>query len=214
VKRRAAIALALAVVACATAPPPLPLTAAEAAPWVSAWDQRRAEAYTPRRLKALYRGEAAGKLGVKARGYLTIWWDGTTLVWKTSVPLSGDVREGTLRRDGAPSDEPSPFPPGLTGADVVGCLFGVLDLPADGRPAARVGSDVRLALDDAGREAFLSPDGAVRALRFPDGTRVTLEAASPLAARLTARGPKGSATLVLESWAAWPEGEPVPGTGG
>lgn len=213
-RRPAALALALTVAACATVPPPVPLSAAEAGPYISAWDQRREEAYAPRRLKALYRGEAAGKLGVAARGYLTIYWDGTTLHWRTSAPLATDVREGTLRRDGGAPGEATLFPPGLSAADIVGCLLGVLDLPADGRPVSRVGPDIRLSLDDAGREGVLSPDGVVTGLRFPDGTRVTLEPASPLPVRLTAKGPKGSAKLVLESWAAWPEGEPVPGRGG
>lgn len=212
-RRPAALALALVVAACATAPPPVPLTAAEAGPYVSAWNRRRAEAYAPRRLKALYRGEAAGKLGVSARGYLTIYWDGTTLFWKTSAPLAGNVREGSLRRDGAAPGVALPFPSGLSAADLVGSLLGVLDLPAAGRPLARVGTDVRLFLDDAGRQATLTADGAVTALRFPDGTRVTLEAASPFPVRLTAKGPKGSAKLILESWAAWPEGEPAPGKG-
>lgn len=213
-RRPAPLALALVVAACATAPPAVPLTDAEADLWVTAWNQRRAEAYAPRRLKALYRGQAAGKLGVAGRGYLAIWWDGTTLFWRTSEPLAGNVKEGLLRRDGPAPDQASPFPPGLTAADVLGSLFGVLDLPAAGRPAARVGAEVRLSLDDAGRQAFLSPDGVVTGLRFPDGTRVTLEAAAPLPARLTAKGPGGSAKLVLESWAAWPAGEPIPGKGG
>ncbi len=213
-RRLAALALALAAAACATAPPPVPLTAAEAGPYVSAWDRRRAEAYAPRRLKALYRGEAAGKLGVSARGYLTIWWDGTTLHWRTSAPLAADVREGSLRRGGGVPREATLFPPGLSAADIVGCLLGVLDLSADGRPVSRVGPAIRLSLDDAGREAYLSADGAVTGLRFPDGTRVTLEAASPLPVRLSAKGPGGSAKLVLESWATWPESEPAPGKSG
>jgi hypothetical protein len=203
VRRPAALALALLAAACATAPPPVPLSGAEAGPFVEAWEKRRAEAYAPRRLKALYRGEAATKLGLSVRGYLAIYWDGTTLVWRTSVPLAGNVREGSLRRDGAAVGEASPFPAGLSAADVVGSLMGVLDLSAAGRPVARVGPDVRLSLDDAGREALLAPDG----------TRVTLEAASPFPARLAVKGPRGKARLALESWAAWPEGEAVPGEG-
>ena len=212
--RRAAafgIALALFGVACATAPPPLPITAEEASTVVKAWETRRAAAYSPRRLKALFRGEAAPKAGAVVRGYLTVHWDGTTLVWKASAPLAGKGRDGQLTRSTEPAGEASPFPSGLTSADVVGALLGVLDLSAEGRPAARVGPDVRLSLDGVGREAFLSPDGTVKALSYPDGTRVTLEGASPFPLRLSAKGPRGTATLLLESWAEWPADEVVPG---
>ena len=212
-RRAPLLALALLAAACATAPPAIPLGAVEAEPFVRAWEERRAGAFAPRRLKALYRGEASSKLGVKARGYLTLFWDGTTLVWRTSAPLAGGVREGSLRKGPEAAGAASPFPTGLSGADVVGTLFGVLDLPAGDRPAARVGGDVRLRLDDAGREAFLSPEGVVTALRFPDGTQVTLEAGSPFPKGLAAKGPRGSAKLVLESWGEWPEGEPIPGGG-
>ena len=212
--RRAAplsLALALLGAACATAPPPVPLTAGEASTVVKAWDSRRAAAYSPRRLKALFKGEAAPKAGAAMRGYLTVFWDGTTLFWKASAPLAGKGRDGRLTRSAEPAGEASPFPAGLTSADVVGALLGVLDLPAAGRPVDRIGKEIRLVLDDAGREAFLSPDGTVTALAFPGGTRVTLEGASPFPLRISARGPRGTATLVLESWAAWPADEPVPG---
>lgn len=209
-RRPAALALALAAAACATAPPPVPLAGAEADKYVQAWEKRRAEAFSPRRLKALYRAEASAKLGPSVRGYLSIFWDGTTLVWRTSAPLAGNVREGSLRRDGTVVSPDSPFPAGLTAGDVVGSLVGVLDLSAAGRPVARVGSDLSLSLDDTGREALLSADGKVKGLRFPDGTRVTLEASSPFPARLTAKSPRGTAKLVLESWGEWPADEAVP----
>ncbi len=177
---------------------------------MKAWDARRAAAYAPRRLKALFRGEAAPKIGATMRGYLTVFWDGTTLVWKASAPLAGSGREGRLVLSAEPAGEASPFPSGLTSADVVGALLGVLDLPAAGRPVDRIGREIRLSLDDAGRKAFLLPDGTVTALVFPGGTRVTLEGAAPFPLRLSAKGPRGRATLVLESWAEWPADEPAP----
>jgi hypothetical protein len=205
------LALALLLAACATAPPPLPLAPDEASSAVKAWEERRAAAYSPRRIKALFKGEAAPKVGVTVRGYLSVFWDGTTLVWKASAPLAGSGRNGRLTRSPAPAGESSPFPSGLASADVIGALLGVLDLPAAGRPASRTAEGIRLSLDDEGRRAFLSPNGTVASLAFPDGTRVTLEAASPFPLRLSATGPRGTATLVLESWADWPEGEPVAG---
>lgn len=211
-RRAAALSLGLALLgaACATAPPPAALTAEEASTVAKAWDARRAAAYSPRRLKALFKGEAAPKAGATMRGYLTVFWDGTTLVWKASAPLAGSGRDGRLARSAEPAGEASPFPTGLTSADVLGALLGVLDLPAAGRPVHRIGKEIRLSLDDAGREAFLSPDGTVTALAFPGGTRVTLEGASPFPLRLSAKGWRGTATLVLESWAEWPADEPVP----
>jgi len=213
VRRSAALALALLAAACATAPPPVPVSETEALRFVEAWEKRRADAFAPQRLKALFRGEAAPKIGIAVRGYLSLFWDGTTLVWKASAPLSGNVREGRLRRGGGAAGEASPFPGKLTQDDALGALLGVLDLPAGGRPVDRIGPEIRLKLDDAGREAFLAPDGKVASLRFPGGTRVALEAASPFPLKLHARGRGGSAMLVLESWGQWLEGESIPGGG-
>jgi hypothetical protein len=213
VRRSAALILASFAAACATVPPPVPLREQEALRIVEAWEKRRADAFAPRRLKALFRGEAAPKIGTVVRGYLSIFWDGTTLVWKASAPLAGNAREGRLRRGGGAAGEASPFPGRLTQDDALGALLGVLDLSARGRPVEKIGEEIRLKLDDGGREAFLAPDGQVKALRFPGGTLVTLEAASPFPLRLKAKGPAGSADLVLESWAKWSEGESTPGGG-
>lgn len=194
--------------ACATAPPAVPLSAADAEPWAARWETRRAAAYGPRRLKALYKGEAAPKVGVIARGYLSVWWDGVALVWKASAPLAGDLRGGTLS---AASGGDSPLPGRLKAGDAIGALLGVLDVPAEGRPVERVGDAVRIRLDAEGREAVFGKDGRLTGLKFPDGTRIVLEPASPLPLRLDAAGPGGTASLVLQNWADWPEGEAIPG---
>ena len=209
-RRRAGVVAAVVLLAasCATAPPAVPLDAGDAEAWTARWESRRAAAYGPRRLKALYRGEAAPKIGVIARGYLSVWWDGATLVWKASAPLAGDLRGGTLSAAGGGA---SPFPGRLKAGDAIGALLGVLDLPAGGRPVERVGDAVRIRLDAEGREALFGKDGRLTGLKFPDGTRVALEPASPLPLRLDAAGPGGTASLVLESWADWPEGEAIPG---
>lgn len=204
------LALALLLTACVTAPSPVPLSEGEASAVVKAWETRRAAAYSPRRLKALFRGEAAPRYGATMRGYLSVFWDGTTLAWKASAPLAGSGQGGRLTRSGEPAGAASPFPAGLASADVLGALLGVLDLPAAGRPAVRIAEGIRVTLDDAGRSATLAPNGAVTGLEFPDGTRVTVEGASPFPLRLRAKGPRGTASLVLESWAEWPESEPAP----
>jgi hypothetical protein len=216
VRRPPAVSLSLALLAagCTTAPPVQPLAPAEADRFVTAWEARRAEAYAPRRLKALFRGEAAPKFGVALRGYLSVFWDGTTLVWKASAPLAGNAREGRLTRgvgEAGDAGAASPLPGTQSAADAIGALLGVLDLPAAGRPVERVGDGARIRLDSAGREALLTPDGRVLALSFPGKARVSLEAAAPFPLKVSASGPRGSATLVLESWADWPPGEPIPG---
>lgn len=213
--RRAApavLAAALFAAACATAPPPVPVGAFEAAPYVARWEERRAEAYGPRRLKGLYKGEAAPKVGATVRGYLSVWWDGSTLVWKASAPLAGDLRAGRMSL--VPGGENvSPFPGRLAPADAIGALLGVLDLSAAGRPVERAGEVVTIRLDDDGRAAQFGADGRIVTLLFPGRTRVTLEPARPLPLRVDASGPGGTASLALESWAEWPAGESIPGGG-
>lgn len=212
--RRAAPAAAVAafLAACATAPAPVPVDSADAAPYVARWEERRAEAYGPRRLKALYRGEAAPKVGAITRGYLSVWWDGSTLFWKASAPLAGDLRAGRMSLlPGGGND--SPFPGRLAPADAIGALLGVLDLPAAGRPVERAGGVVTIRLDGDGRAAQFGTDRRVVALLFPGRTRVALEPAQPLPLRVDASGPGGSALLALESWAEWPAGEAIPGGG-
>jgi hypothetical protein len=213
VKRAApAVLAALVFSACATAPAPVAVSASEAAPYVARWEERRAEAYGPRRLRALYRGEAAPKVGAIVRGYLSVWWDGATLVWKASAPLAGDLRAGRMSL--LPGGENvSPFPGRLAPADAIGALLGVLDLSAVGRPVERTGEVVTIRLDGDGRAAQFGADGRIVTLTFPGRTRVTFESARPLPLRLEASGPGGTASLALENWAEWPAGEAIPGGG-
>jgi hypothetical protein len=208
----AAAAAALLVSACASSPVPVPVGSSEAAPYVARWEERRAEAYGPRRLKALYRAEAAPKVGAVARGYLSVWWDGSTLVWKASAPLAGDLRAGRLSLLPGGGNL-SPLPGRLAPADAIGALLGVLDLPAAGRPVERTGDLVTIRLDVDGRAAQFGADGRIVALLFPGRTRVRLESARPLPLHLDASGPGGTASLALESWADWPNGEAIPGGG-
>ncbi|MFI5181832.1 MAG: hypothetical protein ACHQPI_10610 [Thermoanaerobaculia bacterium] len=205
------IALALLLAACSTAPPPVPLAPGEAARYTAAWEARRAAAYAPQRKKALFRGETVPKIGPSARGYLSVFWDGSTLFWRSSAPLAGNQREGRLRRAGPGAGEPSLLPGGLSEADALGALLGVLDLPASCRPVERVGAEFHLRLDLEGREAVLTEDGRVVSLRFPGKTSVMLEAGEPFPRSVTATGRSGRAHLTLESWAEWPESEPAPG---
>jgi len=207
----AAFAAAFAV-ACATAPPPVPVAASEAAPYVARWEERRAEAYGPRRLKALYKGEAAPRVGAIVRGYLSVWWDGSTLVWKASAPLAGDLRAGRMSLLPGGRNV-SPFPGRLAPVDAIGALLGVLDLPAAGRPVERAGGVVTIRLDGDGRAAQFGADGQIVALLFPGRIRVALDPAQPFPLRVDASGPGGSALLALESWTEWPVGEPIPGGG-
>jgi hypothetical protein len=205
--RVAAAVLAVAGLwACATAR----LGGDEAARVAGRYEQLRWASYAPRRFKALFSGEVSRGLGV-ARGYLSVFWDGSTLSWQTSAPLSGGITRGTLGLDTEPGGGNALFPGSLTARDAVGALLGVLDLPAADRPVDRRGGRLRLHLDDDGRIAVLDDSGRVIGLEFPGGVSVRFEPGEGVPRRIDASGKSGRASLKLESLAPWPEGEPVPG---
>lgn len=175
-----------------------------------AWERARETAFAPRRIKALYKGEASHTVGTILRGYLSIFWDGRVLWWRASAPIAGNVRGGRL--DPATGAGGSgPFAGTLTAADAVGALLGALDLSAAEAPVELDGDAVVLALDGAGRTAKIDSKGRVLSLGFPGGNRVTYDPGTGLPRRIEARGPDGRADLVLETLGPWPEGEPVPG---
>jgi hypothetical protein len=175
-----------------------------------AWEKAREKAFAPRRIKALYRGEASHTIGTIVRGYLSIFWDGRVLWWRASAPIAGSLRGGRLEPSTGAGGS-GPFAGSLTAADAVGALLGALDLPAAEAPARVESDEVVLVLDGAGRTARVDPKGRVLALGFPGGNRVAYEPGSGLPRRIEARGPDGRADLVLETLGPWPEGEPVPG---
>lgn len=207
--RRAAFAVAALLAAgCATVRPVAP---SEADRVRGAWDRARSAAWSPRRVKAMFKGDVSPAVGAVAHGYLLVWWDGRTLVWRASAPLAGSVRSGTL----VPGAEtgPNPFAGRLRPGDAIGVLLGALDVPATARPVEKAGDRYRLFLDSYGRTAVMGSGLEVVGLELPDRTRVTYEPGEGLPRRIEAVSRDGRAHLSLESLVAWPEDEPIPPAG-
>jgi len=174
----------------------------------AAYERARARAYAPRRFKTLFSGEVAQSVGGIARGYLSAWWDGRRLVWKTSAPLAGAGGGGTLSLD-APRSGPVPFPGELDGRDAIGVLLGVLDLAPTG-PVSSSHDGFRDSLDERGRAALLDERLRIVGLELPDGTRVRYEPGDGIPRRIDAKSRDGSAHLELSSFGDWPASEPIP----
>lgn len=163
---------------------------------LAAYEEARARAWDPsRRFKALFRAEVSPRIGAIGRGYLSVWWDGASgaLSWRTSAPIAGAGKGGRLRKEPGAAGEPdaSPLPGKLASADLIACILGTPDAPAS--PST---------LLDAG--------GRVLELRFPNGPVVKLQPGDGVPRRIEAKGPSGHATLVLERYGPWAEGEEVP----
>jgi len=173
----------------------------------ASYELARQRAFAPRRFKALFKGEASQNVGGVVRGYLSIWWDGRVMRWKTSAPLAGAAQSGVLRsarETVADSARPLPLPPG----DAIGALLGALDLEPGDVTAARGGALVAL---PGRRYALVDGDGKVVELRF-DGDHVTIRLApgDGVPRRIEATSREGRVVLTLDSYLAWPEDEGVP----
>lgn len=140
------------------------------------------------------------------RGYLSVWWDGQSMRWKTSAPLAGAAQSGVLRLTGGSSGDDTPLL--LPGRDAIGAVLGVLNRP--GGEISSAGGATLVALE-GGRLAVLDGKGNIVELRFPaDRVTVTLEPGAGVPRRIEATSPEGIVVLVLESYLPWPEGEKVP----
>ncbi|MCL4808411.1 MAG: hypothetical protein KJ062_11580 [Thermoanaerobaculia bacterium] len=211
--RRPAAALAaalLSVAACRTAgPPALPAPPSATAAAVSAVVAARDEAWGQRRFKALYRGEVSPRLGVAVRGYLSLFWDGEALVWRTSMPVAGSGRSGVLSRSGSDSGEL--FPGRLAAGDVLAAVLGAPEALPTGEGAVVRGERVELKLPTGeGRTVLVSPAGEITGLVLPAGVRVELSPGVGVPRRIEMKGREGRAVLTLESYGPWPEGEEAP----
>ncbi len=166
-------------------------------------------AWSPRRFKALFRGEVSARAGLTVRGYLALFWDGESLAWRASVPLAGTPRSGVIRRAGSEVSEL--FPGRLAGADLLAVLFGVPEEPPSGEGAFVRGGRIGLKLPSGGGRAVLvPPSGGVTGLLLPGGVSVELSPGDGLPRRIELTGPEGRALLTLESYGDWPAGEEVP----
>lgn len=196
--------------ACSGVPPPTSAAAHELIETARlAYEQARGEAWAPRRFKALYRGEISPKVGPVARGYLSLFWDGTTLRWRTSAPIAGGAGAGSVRRDGG-VEKDLPVPGRLTGSDLLAIILGVPDLPCCHGSATVIRGAVRLPLDGSGRTAVVDEEGRIESLELPDGMNASFEPGAGLPRQIKAASRQGQALLQLESYGPWPEDEGLP----
>jgi hypothetical protein len=191
-----------------------PVVGARAEAARAAYERARAAAWAPRRFKALFKVEVSPKIGAMARGYLSVFWDGRTLVWRSSAPLAGAGKGGLLRsgeKEDGKSSTKDLFPGKIASSDVLAALLGA--------PAADVSSSspfeersgvIVLPLADGERTAGIDASGRIAFLGFPGGVRVRLQPGEGVPRRIEATGPDGRALLALETFGAWPEGEGVP----
>jgi hypothetical protein len=201
--------LAALLASCATGPHAATApAAAETAAARAAYDRARRAAYAPRRFKALFSGEVAPKVGAIARGYLSVWWDGKTLVWRASAPLAGAGNLGRLALD-EPLAGRVPFPGEIDARDAIGLLLGVLDVAPAG-PVERARGGFRVGLDDHGRAARLDETYRIVGLELPRGARASYEPGEAIPRRIDAKSPDGTALLRLSSFGDWPASEPIP----
>ena len=148
-------------------------------------------------------------MGAVGRGYLSVFWNGETLVWRSSAPLAGAGRGGTLARgDDAPSDL---FPGKIAASDLLAALLGAPNAGvSESFPFEEKSGLVMLRLHDENRRVGIDPSGHIVFLSFPGGVDVTFRPGDGVPRRIEATGPDGRAVLVLESLGPWPGSEPVP----
>jgi hypothetical protein len=172
-------------------------------------------AWTPRRLKALYAVEVSPVIGAVQRGFLTVFWDGRRLLWRTSLPMAGEVGEGVLERGAAsPGGLASALSSRLNDSDALAVLLGAPECPATAPVVEGDGISLRLILEADGRDVVLGPSGRVRGMGFPGGVAVLLEPGEEVPARIEVKSRRGRALLKLEAAGDWPvEESPPPSEG-
>jgi hypothetical protein len=201
-----AVLAALFAGACAsTGPAPVEGDAARAPR--EAYESARQKAFAPRRFKALFSGEVSPRAGVVGRGYLSVWWNGRALLFRTSAPMGGTGRGGTLRLSGGGTGEEL-FPGDFEERDAIGVLLGVLDEATTGA-VERHGSGYRVLLT-RGRSALLDERLRIVGLELPYEARVSYEPGEGVPRKIDAKSADGSASLKLESLGPWAEGEAPP----
>jgi hypothetical protein len=172
-------------------------------------------AWTPRRFKALYAVEVSPVIGAVQRGFLTLFWDGRRLLWRTSLPMAGQVGEGLLERGAAsPGGLASALSSRLNDSDALAVLLGAPECPETAPLVEGDGNSFRLILEADGRDVVLGPSGRVSGMGFPGGVGVLLEPGEEVPARIEVKSRRGRALLKLEAAGDWPVQELPPSGGG
>jgi hypothetical protein len=211
----AALLVATLGAACSTARPGFSPVSPEAA---AAARERLSEAcrkaWTPRRLKALFAVEVSPAVGAIQRGFLTLFWDGRRLLWRTSLPMAGQVGEGALERGAtSPGGLAAALSPNLKDSDALSVLLGAPECPTAAPAVEGDRSSYRILLEGKGRDVVLGPSGRVTEMGFPGGVEVRLWPGEEVPTRIELKSRKGRALLKLEAAGDWPAQEPAPSGG-
>ena len=169
------------------------------------------KAWAPRRVKALYSVEVTPVIGAVQRGFLSLFWDGRRLLWRTSLPMAGQVGEGSLERGSrSPGGLAAALSSRLEDSDALAVLLGAPECPARVPAVEWDGSSYRFLLGGEGRTVVMEPSGRVTGMGFPGGVEVRLAPGEALPARIEVESRKGRALLKLQTAGDWPEGESAP----
>ncbi len=184
---------------CVSQRKPLPITASEVERARSTVQALQEKALAERRIKALFTGRISPKVGPIGRGFVSLFWDGLVLRWRTSVAIAGNLQEGEMVLGGG--KEARLLPPPFTEDDAISVFLGVPVWEMGDAVVERFGGRYRLSI--AGRSVEVTSAGVIDRMRFPDGTVATLEPGDGLPRSVRIEGRSGIAELKLESLAPW-----------
>ena len=207
----AVLAALLAASGCARAPRFVPVQAEAAAAGRDRLSESCRKAWAERRLKALYAVEVTPVIGAVQRGYLSLFWDGRRLLWRTSLAMAGQVDEGVLERGvNGPGGLASALSSRLNDTDALAVLLGAPECPVSAPAVEWDGASYRFRLDQEGRTAVMEPSGRITGMAFPAGVGVRLAPGEDVPGRIEVESRKGRAVLKLQAAGGWPAGEPAP----
>lgn len=211
----ALLAAALGVACCTVRPAFSPVSAEATAAARERLSEACRKAWAPRRFKALYAVEVSPLVGTVHRGFLTLFWDGRRLLWRTSLPMAGQVGEGVLERGAtSPGGLASALSSRLNDSDALSVLLGAPECPVSAPAVEGDGGSYRFLLQAEGREVILGRSGRVTGMGFPGGVEVRLWPGEEVPTRIEVKSRKGRALLKLEAVGDWPVQEPAPFGGG
>jgi hypothetical protein len=204
---------AVGMVCCTTASRFAPAAPQEAAAGRERLSEICRKAWVARRFKALYSVEVSPVVGAVQRGYLSLFWDGNRLLWRTSLPMAGQVGEGSLERGvNSPGGLASALSSRLNDGDALAVLLGAPECPALAPAVEWDGSAYRFLLEGEERTVLLEPPG-VTGMGLPGGISVRLTPGEEVPSGIEVVSWKGKALLKLQAVGGWPTADVPPGGG-